>query len=130
MFGAPGCRGAGRPEKRVTARSKLPQKKCTGLTLPMKRARNALSTRSAWRSTRQKRCAYAAVTRCQRRHQLVVKVGHRARHKGEPADHALARLDAEHVVVEVELELERPTLDGDGRRREPARGDVERHLPP
>ena len=28
--------GAVRPENRVTARSKLPQKKCTGLALPMK----------------------------------------------------------------------------------------------
>ena len=36
-FGTPpGCSGAGRPEKRVTARSKLPQKKCTGLHLPRK----------------------------------------------------------------------------------------------
>jgi hypothetical protein len=33
-LGAPGCGGAGRPENRVTARSKLPQKKCTGLTFP------------------------------------------------------------------------------------------------
>ena len=38
--------GAVRPEKRVTARSKLPQKKCTGLTLPMKRERNSVSTRA------------------------------------------------------------------------------------
>ena len=33
------ARGAGRPENRVTAMSKAPQKKCTGLTLPRKRAR-------------------------------------------------------------------------------------------
>ena len=45
------------PEKRVTARSKLPQKKCTGLTLPMNRARNTFMTRSACSSTRQNRCA-------------------------------------------------------------------------
>ena len=32
--------GAVRPENRVTARSKLPQKKCTGLTLPRNRDRN------------------------------------------------------------------------------------------
>jgi hypothetical protein len=32
---APGLSGARRPEKRVEARSKLPQKKCTGLDLPM-----------------------------------------------------------------------------------------------
>jgi hypothetical protein len=43
-----GCGGAVRPENRVTARSKLPQKKCTGLTLPMNRARNSLKTRSVW----------------------------------------------------------------------------------
>ena len=38
----PGCLGAGRPEKRVTARSGAPQKKCTGLHLPVKRPRNSL----------------------------------------------------------------------------------------
>src|SRR3546814_4231016 len=47
QFGAPpGCRGAPRPEKRVTARSKAPQKKCEGLDLPWNRARNTLNTRS------------------------------------------------------------------------------------
>jgi hypothetical protein len=45
-FGTPGCSGARRPEKRVTAISNAPQKKCTGLDLPMNRARNALNTRS------------------------------------------------------------------------------------
>ena len=39
----PDACGAGRPEKRVTARSAPPQKKCTGLALPMKPARNAAS---------------------------------------------------------------------------------------
>src|SRR3546814_12747001 len=48
QFGAPpGCRGAPRPEKRVTARSKAPQKKCEGLDLPWHRARNTFNTRSA-----------------------------------------------------------------------------------
>src|ERR1051326_492297 len=51
----PGCGGACRPEKRVTARSKLPQKKCTGLHLPQKRDRNSLNTRSLWTRTRQNR---------------------------------------------------------------------------
>ena len=36
MKAGPSRGGAGRPEKRVTARSKPPQKKCTGLHLPMK----------------------------------------------------------------------------------------------
>ena len=50
----------GRPEKRVTARSKLPQKKCTGLALPRKPLRKSLKTRSTCTSARQKRCAAAA----------------------------------------------------------------------
>ena len=52
-----GWSGALRPEKRVTAKSKLPQKKCTGLHLPMNPVRNRLKTRSALSSTCQKRCA-------------------------------------------------------------------------
>jgi hypothetical protein len=48
-----------RPEKRVTARSKLPQKKCTGLALPKKPVRKSLNTRSACTSARQKRWAAA-----------------------------------------------------------------------
>src|SRR6188474_2788395 len=51
--------GACPPEKRVTARSKLPQKKCTGLHLPQKRDRNCLNTRSLCTSTRQNRLAYS-----------------------------------------------------------------------
>ncbi|OAK54629.1 hypothetical protein A3K89_04570 [Rhodococcoides kyotonense] len=39
--------GAGRPEKRVTARSKAPQKKCDGLDLPRNSPRNREKTRSA-----------------------------------------------------------------------------------
>src|SRR3546814_3246782 len=55
QFGAPpGCRGAPRPEKRVTARSKAPQKKCEGLDLPWNRARNTLNTRSACANARQR----------------------------------------------------------------------------
>jgi hypothetical protein len=49
--------GAGRPKNRVTAKSKLPQKKYTGLHLPMKPVRHCLSTRSACSSTREKRWA-------------------------------------------------------------------------
>src|SRR5205814_363862 len=45
-----GPSGAGRPENRVQARSMPPQKKCTGLTLPTNRDRNAPMTRLAWRS--------------------------------------------------------------------------------
>src|ERR1700675_882192 len=56
---APSRGGARRPEKRVTARSKLPQKKCTGLLLPIKRERNSLKISSAHTSIRQKRFAYS-----------------------------------------------------------------------
>jgi hypothetical protein len=41
----PGWSGAGRPEKRVTARSKLPQNRWTGLTFPTYAVRNRFSTR-------------------------------------------------------------------------------------
>ena len=47
--------GAVRPENRVTARSKLPQKKCTGLTLPRNRDRNRVNTRSTCTRARQNR---------------------------------------------------------------------------
>src|SRR5689334_23721373 len=58
--GTGGCFGARRPEKRDTARSKPPQKKCTGLTLPMNRPRKSLSTLSEQTSVCQKRCAASA----------------------------------------------------------------------
>src|SRR5271154_1821213 len=51
--------GAVRPEKRVTARSQLPQKKCTGLALPMKRPRNSLKIESTETRIRQNRLAYS-----------------------------------------------------------------------
>ena len=48
----PGCVGAVRPEKRVTARSNAPQKKWTGLTLPRKAVRNSPNTASIRTSAR------------------------------------------------------------------------------
>jgi hypothetical protein len=53
----PGCKGARRPENRVTAKSKLPQKKWTGLHLPMNAVRNSCSTRSTCKRIRQNLCA-------------------------------------------------------------------------
>src|SRR5438132_14008072 len=47
--------GAGRPEKRVTARSKLCQKRWTGLVLPLNQPLNSSSTESDQSSTRPKR---------------------------------------------------------------------------
>src|SRR6516165_10250391 len=61
----PGWRGARRPEKRVTARSKDPQKKLTGLALPRKSARNRLMTRCASTSDSQnQRMAAASYASC------------------------------------------------------------------
>src|SRR2546429_4448048 len=56
----PGCGGAGRPEKRVHARSKPPHQKCEGLDLPRKGPRNRFRTRSACVRMRQQRCAASA----------------------------------------------------------------------
>ena len=44
----------------MQARSKLPQKKCTGLTLPTNAERNAVITRLAWTSCPQNRRTAAA----------------------------------------------------------------------
>src|SRR5438552_19001378 len=54
----PGCFGAARPEKRVTARSGETQKKWTGLHFPQKHDRNSLKTRSVWNRKRQNRLGY------------------------------------------------------------------------
>ena len=43
----PGWAGAGRPEKRVTAKSNPPQKKCVGLALPRKPVLKRFSALSA-----------------------------------------------------------------------------------
>ena len=48
---------ARRPENRVTARSKLPQKKWTGLALPSQLVWNCLNTSADFIRMRQKRCA-------------------------------------------------------------------------
>ena len=47
--------GTAFPEKRVTARSKLCQKKWTGLHFPRNRPRNSLKIPSTWTKTCQKR---------------------------------------------------------------------------
>ena len=58
MKAGPSRGGAVRPEKRVTAKSKLPQKKCTGLHFPMNWHRTSFNTRSLWARMRQTRFAY------------------------------------------------------------------------
>ena len=60
QFGAPpGCGGARRPEKRVTARSSAPQNRWTGLTLPMNSERNCSNTRTISISARQNRSTWS-----------------------------------------------------------------------
>src|SRR5215469_9654026 len=53
MASAPGRSGARRPENRVTARSKLPQKKCTALDFPINPALNWLKSESTENKIRQ-----------------------------------------------------------------------------
>ena len=50
-----------RPEKRVTARSNEPQKKCTGLDLPRKPVRKWLITSLSRQQMRQKRLRVSAI---------------------------------------------------------------------
>ena len=59
MNAGPSRGGAGLPEKRVTARSKPPQKKWTGLHFPTKSHCDIVKTRAIWRRIRQQRFAYA-----------------------------------------------------------------------
>src|SRR5437899_11628202 len=56
---APSRAGALRPLKRVTARSKPPQKKCTGLDFPRNRERNSFKTAADDEATRHQRLAYS-----------------------------------------------------------------------
>src|SRR4051812_8972528 len=60
MNAGPSRGGAVLPEKRVTARSKLPQKNCTGLHFPRKEHRDSENTRCTCRRICQKRRAYTA----------------------------------------------------------------------
>ena len=55
MKAGPSRGGAGRPEKRVTARSKLPQKKCTGLHLPTNPHADFVNTRATCATIRHQR---------------------------------------------------------------------------
>src|SRR5260221_8041163 len=57
MNAGPSRGGARLPEKRLTARSKAPQKKCEGLHLPTKEQRACVYTSSICRKMRQHRFA-------------------------------------------------------------------------
>ena len=141
----------------MTARSKLPQKKWTGLTLPRKPVRNCWKTGSTATRARQKRCAASRViagvdlveVETDRigklvRHpvdrdrdadfgeacdQLAIEIGNAARAQRERANLAGARPAEKAMVEEVELDLEQLAADRDGRGGEAAGADIERHLP-
>jgi hypothetical protein len=69
------------------------------------------------------------VERAERREDLVVEVGDgHGPHRDGP-DGALARRHDDAMVDEVEVDLEAPGTVRDRRRRETARGHVERHVP-
>ena len=59
-----------------------------------------------------------------------MKGGDRARRQGKAGARAVAREDHEAVVDEIEIDLEATGAIGDRRGGEPARGDVERDVPP
>ena len=110
MKAGPRAAGAGRPEKRVAARSKPPQKKCTGLALPTNAHCDAVSTRvdlqedapAAVRGRRIVRTVHGVLVesdrdrdlhrhrpdlhrqrhRVERRHHLAVEIGDRLRRSG------------------------------------------------
>ena len=56
--------------------------------------------------------------------------GDRARRQGKAGTRPVAREDHEAVVDEIEIDLEAARAIGDRRGGEPARGDVEHHVPP
>ena len=68
--------------------------------------------------------------RPQRRHILRVEIGHRAREQPHAMLDALAAVKQQLVSHQVELHRERAVVPGNGRRAEPARRHVERHVPP
>ena len=149
--------GARRPEKRVTARSKLPQKKCTGLALPTKPVRNCLNTRSIWTRACQKRWAdprviglvgavfaeadgagyfagvvvdaHRHVQLSQRCHDFRVEVGDSLRSQRECAARAVTHVDDELLRDEVELDFEGAIAVWNGRGCQSAGRDIQRHVP-
>src|ERR687897_124375 len=105
QFGAPpGCSGAGRPENRVVARSKAPQKKCTGLALPRKPARKRWNRRSACTSASQNRGTDAQAG--ERLHDLGVEAGDRRGLEGDRPPLAGGGPHGELVAEQVELDLD------------------------
>ena len=153
----PGCSGARRPEKRVTARSKLPQKKCTGLALPRNPVRKRRKTRSDLHEHAPERVRRDRVVGAVH---LVLRKGDRVGHLVRPhvdrgvdsrggelrrepaiegrdrhrleAEAAVGRIggaDHEAMADQVEVDLDEALAGMDRRRAEAAGMDVERHVP-
>ncbi len=147
-----------RPEKRVTARSKLPQKKWTGLHLPRKRPRKcchhpvglhqlapeelrgvavvggvraiALERDGVLDLRRHRPDVNVDAQRAQPPHDLGVEIGHRTRRQRKRVDSPVAGPQQQPVLEKVEVDLQEAALVRHRRRGEPGRGDVERDLPP
>ena len=66
----------------------------------------------------------------QRCHELLIEVGDRAGKQGDGPGGTIADMDIQPVVDEVEVDLEDPAAEGDGRGGEPAGRDGEGDLPP
>ena len=68
--------------------------------------------------------------RLQRSHCVPVKFGHGTRRKRERGLIAVRGLDAQQMVDKIEIDLKDARSIGHRGRRQPARGDVERGVPP
>ena len=157
MKAGPSRGGAGLPEKRVTARSKLPQKKWTGLHLPTNPHADCVNTRATCATIRHQRLDGRRIVRpvhrvliepdrvgdldrhrpdlhrqphvVQHRHHVAVEVRDGARRERQRARRAVRGHDREHVIDEVELHGERAIAVGERPRGESARRDLERDRP-
>ena len=147
-----GMRGGTASRKARDGQVEAPQKKWTGLALPMTRARKILKTRSAWTSARQNRFTYSAWSQRwvsssangigstssdgfremrtsmsrppQRLHHQTVKNGDALWTKWNLFATTVAGSKLESMCCEIELQLERPSSVRNRRRGQPSRRDV------
>src|SRR5579863_2589865 len=68
--------------------------------------------------------------RCQTSHEFCVKIGDRSRRQRDYSLYAPVRLNNQLVMNEIELNLENPTLVGNGRSCQAEWSNVERDFPP
>ena len=150
--------GAGRPENRVTAMSKLPQKKCTGLTLPRNGARNCFSKPIHLQQDAPEpvgvfgvvgRMCPVLVERdrvrdldrhgpdvgfqtkaAQPAHHLGMEVGDASWRERDGFDRTSTGLDLQPMVDEIEIDLKTARAVRDQRGGQASAGHVQRNVPP